>query len=101
MSPAHTSVSAPVTDLAGRHQPDEAGSNGARNLARLVRLYCQHSAGADHQAPDFVGLDVDLVGLRRLARKPDRVFVFAGSNIERRAVGCFGPDPGADLDRLV
>jgi hypothetical protein len=44
----------------------------------------------DHQPPGFVGAKVNFVALRRLTRQLDRVFVFAGRQIERWAVQVLG-----------
>ena len=78
----------------GLRWPEAAARKNVASAS--IRLQGQHAAGADHQAPDFVGAELDLVGLRRLARQLDRVLVLAGRQIERRTVRRLGAGAGRD-----
>jgi hypothetical protein len=49
-------------------------------------LEAQHSSRPDQQAPALVGADFELFVARRAARDLERVFVFAGRQLDLRAI---------------
>ena len=69
--------------------------------AASISLQCQHTAGTDHQPPNFVGAELNLVTLRRLARSLIEYLYLPGGRSSIGPSGFLAPVPAATLMVLL
>src|SRR4249919_462552 len=69
--------------------------------AASISLQCQHASGTDHQPPNFVDAEFNLIALRWLALEFDGIFVFARRQIERWTVRIFDTSTGGNDNRFA